>query len=304
MRNVWHTPLFVIECCSTVLDLIRHEVEQSRDSQRGGRETGGVLFGVQEPGLVRILTSRPLPCEHAMGAGFVLSEKDEKRLAQLISSPAMDPELNGLEALGWYHSHIRSRIFLSERDQQIHSRYFAAPYQIALVIHTESNGSARAGFFFHEHSGDMRADASYEEFTIETARPAAPEVYQPVVSKRAQSHWRKSSPKSHEQPHHAICPRCGSKHFKRSHRTRSLEQLCGLFGFYPYRCHECLSRSFLKTRGLWDSTRPTARKRPEEVKRARLRKRREILLWGGGILGFLAILHYLVKEPAPKSDQP
>jgi hypothetical protein len=33
-----------------------------------------------------------------MGPGFVLSEKDEKRLAKLISAPATDPELNGLQA--------------------------------------------------------------------------------------------------------------------------------------------------------------------------------------------------------------
>src|ERR1022692_4325822 len=114
-----------------------------------------------------ILASKPLPCEHALGPGFVLAAKDEKRLAQLISAPATAPELNGLQALGWFHSHIRSRIFLSERDLQIHSRYFAAPYQIALVVHPRSDGPARAGFFFREDSGEMCTESSYAEFTLE-----------------------------------------------------------------------------------------------------------------------------------------
>src|ERR1022692_2766231 len=38
--------------------------------------------------------------------------------------PLQDPELNGLQALGWYHSHLRSKIFLSERDRPIHFSHF------------------------------------------------------------------------------------------------------------------------------------------------------------------------------------
>jgi proteasome lid subunit RPN8/RPN11 len=306
--KAWRIPQcpFLLECSSALLEQIRSEVERGRNLPRGERETGGVLFGIHEPGRICILAAKPLLCEHAMGPGFVLSEKDEKRLAQLIAAPATAPELNGLQALGWYHSHIRSRIVLSERDMQIHSRYFAAPFQIALVIRPESERPTRAGFFFREASGEMRTESSYEEFTIETPPPAAPEPKPAVVSKRAASHRRTWSPaKPEPQQAEPICPRCGSKHVRRSRRTGSIERFRGVFGFHPYRCHECLSRSFLKTSaGLLELARSGRRKRPEERKRARQRTRREILLWGGGSLGFLAILYYLIRDTGPKPDAP
>src|ERR1022692_1227377 len=247
--KTWRIPEcpFLMECSSTVLEQMRQEVEGRSSSRRGEQETGGVLFGINELGRICILASKPLPCEHALGPGFVLSAKDEKRLAQLIAAPATAPELNGLQALGWYHSHIRSRIFLSERDLQIHSRYFGAPYQIALVIHPRSDGPARAGFFFTESSGEMRTEASYEEFAIAAPPPAAPVHKHPVVSEPAPSPRRTPSAAEPEPHREAICPKCGSKHLRRSRRTGPIERFRQAFGFYPYRCHECLSRSFLKT---------------------------------------------------------
>lgn len=305
--RTWRFPQcpFPIECSCAVLEQIRREVERARNAYREARETGGVLFGIHEREGIRILAARPLLCEHALGPGFVLSQKDEKRLAQIIAAPAADPELSGLEALGWYHSHLRSRIFLSERDLQLHDRYFGAPFQVALVIRRESERPARAGFFFREASGQMCAEASYEEFAIEAPPPAAPKLKPAAVSKLAASHPRTPPAALPSPPQRdAICPRCGSTHLRRSRRTGLIEQVCAAFGVYPYRCHECLSRPFLKTSSLLDRARSSRKKRPEERRRARERTRREVLLWGGGILGFLAILYYLVRDTGPKSDQP
>jgi len=297
-----HCP-FPIEYSSAVLDQIRQEVEGSFNSRRGERETGGVLFGTHETGRICILTCKPLPCEHAMGPGFVLSDKDQQRLADLIAAPCTDPKLNGLEALGWYHSHIRSTIFLSKRDLEIHSRHFPALFQIALVLRPSSEGATRAGFFFREPTGAMRTESSYEEFTIESPRPE-PELPQPASPAAVPSHRRSSSAPKPPQPHPLACPRCGSRHIRRSHRVNGFERLRGLLGYRPYRCHECLSRSFLKTTDLRELIRPTSRKRPEERRRAWLRTRREMLLWGCGILGFLLILLYLIRDTGPKPDQP
>ena len=306
--KTWRIPQcpFLMEYSPAALEQIRREVDSGRSFPGGERETGGVLFGLHEPDRICILAWKPLPCEHAMGPGFVLSEQDEKRLAKLIAAPATDPELSGLEALGWYHSHIRSRIFLSERDLQIHSRYFAAPHQIALVIHPRSDGPARAGFFFTESSGEMRTESSYEEFTIETPPPPAPELKPVAVSRKVSSHRRTTSAaKPEPQQAEPICPKCGGKHLRRSRRTGPIERIRQVFGYYPYRCHECLSRSFLKTSpNLLRVARSSPRKRPEERKRARQRTRREILLWGGGIFGFLAILYYIVRDTGPKPDAP
>jgi len=294
-----------MECSSAVLEEIRREVERAAKSRRGELETGGVLFGVHEPERIRILVAKPLPCEHAMGPGYVLSQKDETRLAQLILGPATDPELTGMEPLGWYHSHLRSRIFLSERDLEIHARYFAAPFQIALVVRRERDRPLRAGIFFRDASGAMPAEAGCEEFSIRNPQDTVPEPRIPVVSRPARSHRRKPSPPKHQpQQREPICPKCGGKQLRRSRRAGPIEQICALLGFYPYRCHECLSRSFLKTANLLERVQLSAGKRPEERRRVRQRTRREILLWGGGILGFLAILDYLVRDSGPKSDAP
>jgi proteasome lid subunit RPN8/RPN11 len=305
--KAWRIPQCpcLIECSSAVLEQVRLEVERGRNLPGGEQETGGVLFGIQEPNRICILASTPLQCEHAMGPGFVLSEGDEKRLVLLMSAPTTAPELNGLQVIGWYHSHIRSRIFLSARDLLIHSRYFAAPYQIALVIHPRSEGPARAGFFFREAGGEMRSESSYEEFSLGIPSPAAPEVKQATVSEQPPSHRRASSPAKPERQREAICPRCGSRQVRRSRRTGPIERLREVFGFYPYRCHECLSRSFLKTSfDLLERARSGSRKRPEERKRLRQRTRREMLLWGGGILGFLAILYCMIRDTSPKTDNP
>jgi len=62
--RAWRIPQcpFAMECVSAVLDQIRLEVERGRDlpGGGGGRETGGVLFGIQEPGRINILASKPV----------------------------------------------------------------------------------------------------------------------------------------------------------------------------------------------------------------------------------------------------
>ncbi len=304
--RTWRFPQcsFDIECPEALLEQIRRDVDRGRHSQRGEMETGGVLFGVAERERIRILSCRPIPCEHSMGPGFILSARDEKRLEQLIASPSTDAALRGMRALGWYHAHIRSRIFLSDRDRQIHQSYFPAPFQVALVIHPSHESAARAGFFYREESGQMRADSSYQEFVIE-APAMAPEP-EPAAPLHREKPLRRPAAAPKLQPERALaCPRCGSKHIQRSRRSGPLDQLRGILGFYPYRCHECLSRSYLKTAtSLWESVRQHPRKRPEERRRARSRSRREILLWGGGIVGFLAILRYLIRDTGSAPPQP
>jgi proteasome lid subunit RPN8/RPN11 len=296
---------FLIDCSLAVLEQIRRTVERARSVQGNEREAGGVLFGIYEPGRISILAAKPLPCEYAMGPGFVLSENDEKTLAGLGSSPTSDPELSGLQALGWYHSHLRSKIFLSPRDREVHSRHFGAPFQVALVVRPRSGGPLRAGFFFQEANGGMRSDSSYEEFTIAAPAPVAPEPKRTAVPKREESRKRKTVEKPEPQQTELVCTKCGSEQLRRSRRAGPNERLRGVLGYYPYRCNECLSRSFLKTSSpLMERAASNRHRRPEERKRARQRTRREIILWGSGIFGFLAILYYLIRDTGPKQDQP
>ena len=295
---------FWIDCELPVLAAIRREVEEALHARQGKSETGGILFGERDLERIHISACRPLRCEHSLGPGFVLSAADERRLGQLISAADDDPELRGLQPLGWYHSHIASRIFLSKRDRQIHARFFGSPFQVALVLQPSSDRATTAGFFFQESSGAMHADSSYEEFVVapdpavREARDAGPAVLEMPVAKRA-------SPAVTRAPQAPACPVCGSQSIRRSHRLNGFERVRGAFGYHPYRCHECLSRSFLKSpAGLLDRMRPGSHQRPEERRRAWIRTRRELLLWGGGILGFAAILLYLLRDTGPKQDQP
>jgi len=306
--RTWQWPQcpFRIECAPAVLEKIRQEVEKERNLPRGPRESGGVLFGVHEPDVVRILALRTIPCEHSIGPGFVLSEHDEKGLKDLISTAAADPEVKDLGCLGWYHSHIRSRIYLSARDLQIHSRHFNAPFQVALVVRPESDRLMRAGFFFREASGQMRTEASYGEFSIEPPRPPAQTLKPSPVYREDQSHRRSSSEKAEPHPQtETVCPKCGSAHLRRSRTAGPTERLRELFGYYPFRCHECLSRSFVKTSSnLLERVLSPPKRRREERQRALHRTRREILLWGGGVVGFLMILYYLIRDTGPRPDAP
>jgi len=131
----------------------------------GGVEIGGILLGRREAIQTTILNYVPLDCEHASGPSFTLSPKDFARLAVLLEEARTNPP--DLQPVGWYHSHTRSGIFLSEADLEIHKRYFPAPWQIALVLKPHTLQPTRAGFFFREADGTFHTQASYLEFMLE-----------------------------------------------------------------------------------------------------------------------------------------
>ncbi len=151
--------------------------------RHGGMEVGGVLFGTADGDRIRILAYRPLECEHAFGPRFVLSERDRAALKELLYAPRREPELRGLEPVGWYHSHTRSGVELSPRDLEIYDSYFPQRWQVALVVRPDNYGPARAGFFFRERTGTVHAEYSYEEFTSLARRHGL--VAEPGVEARA-----------------------------------------------------------------------------------------------------------------------
>lgn len=180
---------FTIECLPAVLAEIRtHAMEGLKRLSRGGVECGGVLYGERGEGLVRILTWRPIVCEHAHGAALVLSEQDRARLEQSLESAKSDPGLSDLHPLGWFVSHTKAGVALTDTDLKIYDHYFPWSWQIALVVKPASDGPTEAGFFFREQNGTVKADASYRPFLIEDGgAPAAPirERVEPPIAARA-----------------------------------------------------------------------------------------------------------------------
>jgi proteasome lid subunit RPN8/RPN11 len=154
-----------IEYSMVVIEEIRHEVAEGfQRLSRGGLEVGGILYGTREGRTVRILAMRPMQCEHARGPAFLLSDKDRAGLTEQLQ--AEDPGLENLTPVGWFLSHTRSEIALSEADVEIYSSYFPAPWQITLVIRPGRGGSMRAGFFVREADGTVKSERSYLEFNF------------------------------------------------------------------------------------------------------------------------------------------
>jgi len=162
----WSTPQcpFAIQYVPRVLDDIRLAVVDAFFSlPRGGAEIGGILLGSHSEGRVVIAGYEALDCEHAFGPGFKLSAHDKAQLTRMLAAerPA------NLRPVGWYHSHTRNEILLSEADVEIHKDYFPEFWQVALVIKPHTFEPARAGFFFREADGEIHRSESYLEFELE-----------------------------------------------------------------------------------------------------------------------------------------
>jgi proteasome lid subunit RPN8/RPN11 len=164
----WSVPQcpFTIEASSRVMDDIRLAVTDAFFSlPRGGAEIGGILLGTFENGRLVISDYAALDCEHAYGPSFVLSPPDEARLAAMLSAQA--GRTGGCRPVGWYHSHTRTEIFLSDGDLALHKRFFPESWQVALVMKPHTFQPARIGFFFRQADGSIQANASCREDTLE-----------------------------------------------------------------------------------------------------------------------------------------
>jgi len=164
----WSEPScpFTIEYTPRVLDDIRLAVVDAFFSlPRGGAEIGGILLGRHEKGRVLILDYMALPCEHASGPSFVLSPNDHAKLAEMLAVARGNP--SAAQPVGWYHSHTRSEICLSQADLEIHKRYFPEPWQVALVLKPHTFQPTKAGFFFRGQDGTIRETSCCREFDME-----------------------------------------------------------------------------------------------------------------------------------------
>jgi hypothetical protein len=166
----WSTPEIplTIEYPLEVLDEIRAAVcDGLQQLAHGGLEVGGVLFGARRENTMRILTWRPISCEHAQGPSLRLSARDRIELARLLEVAKTESDLVGLQPVGWFLSHARSDIFLTQSDLEIFQGFFPEPWQVTLVLRPSKAGPARAGFFLREADGSLRSESSYKDFAID-----------------------------------------------------------------------------------------------------------------------------------------
>ena len=155
----------MIEFAPDAMETVRAAVvEGYYKLARGGVEVGGVLFGRRSKHGVQIADARPIACQHAQGPSFTLSESDQAGLAVLLEQSASDPALEGLVAVGWYHSHTRSGFELSARDVDICARFFPEPGQVAVVWCPDRMKPTRGVFVVQAEDGSPRAEP---EFVLE-----------------------------------------------------------------------------------------------------------------------------------------
>lgn len=190
-NGVWTVPQcpFPIEYSARVMDDIRLAVMDAFFSlPRGGAEIGGVLIGSFQNNRVTITDYVALDCEHAFGPSFTLSPRDEGKLEELLAANRQTPA--GVP-VGWYHSHTRSEIFLSDADLAIHKRFFPEPWQVALVLKPHTFQPMRGGFFFREPGGAIQAASTYRELTLDAVpmRPV-PSGGMPLPSETAKPELR------------------------------------------------------------------------------------------------------------------
>ena len=155
-----------IEYSNAVLDEIQLRAAEGLQRVPGGVEVGGVLFGVRRDGVLRILGVRPIACDYSYGPRFVLSKHDETQLAEMLAAFDGDPALAGLEPAGYYRSHTREEIRLSEAGVQFFDRFFPRPWQVALIVRPANLAPTRAGFFFRGENGAIRTQSTHREFEL------------------------------------------------------------------------------------------------------------------------------------------
>ena len=157
---------FTIEYSRQTLDDIRMAVVDAfRSLPGGGVEIGGVLLGKFENQRLTITQHLPLESEHAFGPSFTLSPKDRTSMEELLGAAGRN--FSDLQPVGWYHSHTRSAIALSEADVEIHKRYFREAWQVAVVLRPSDYEPTRAGIFFREQDGSLRTESSYGEIALD-----------------------------------------------------------------------------------------------------------------------------------------
>src|ERR1700722_8163886 len=132
----------------------------------GGLEVGGVLYGAREGHRVSVLASAELPCEHAFGPGFLLSENDRQALTRLLEPPA------GLQTVGWYRTHTRKGLDLDASDRELFDQFLAKEKVIGLVLKPSRRGPSSAALYVRKTTGEILPLAP-REFAIDTLRSPA-----------------------------------------------------------------------------------------------------------------------------------
>ncbi|HMF77309.1 MAG TPA: hypothetical protein VK604_16740, partial [Bryobacteraceae bacterium] len=134
--------------------------EGYRKIPHGGIEVGGLLFGTIDENGTGIAAFRPIECEHVFGPSLLLSERDLKGVESQIAALASDPDLQGMQLVGWFLAHTRGPLQLTDPELELCDRFFKSPGQLTVLVKPERFQPTLFGFLVRDASGNMGRDAS------------------------------------------------------------------------------------------------------------------------------------------------
>jgi hypothetical protein len=164
---VWEVPgkWISIELSLDVVDRLNQDVIRGFGSlPRRGAEVGGILLGTVSGGgrIVRVEDYREVPIEYRRGPSYLLSELDtnafEAALADVRNNAA-----TSARSIGYFRSHTRDGVGLSEEDVDLVTKYFPDPETIILLIRPFGTKPSTAGFYFKE-DGQFQSGPPLLEF--------------------------------------------------------------------------------------------------------------------------------------------
>jgi len=114
-------------------------------------EVGGWLVGKwradKKTNAHFIVIEAILPAPHTRHGSAFLTFTQDTQIALYEELKQRHPDK---ELVGWYHTHPKMGVFLSEYDTWLHRHFFPEPYQVALVVEPHS---ATGGFFIRQMDG-------------------------------------------------------------------------------------------------------------------------------------------------------
>jgi hypothetical protein len=176
----WECPRALLESMAT------EAMEGFTKLPSGGPELGGVLYGTKTGNRVRILANRAIPCEHAHGPAFTLSEHDQEGLENLLGETS---ERNvGLVPVGWYHTAYQE-LRPAAGSAALHNRWFPEPWQLVMVLRRERRRPVRVGMFQRDANGALATDTKHQT-AVDTPEnigtvPGRPSIGVPLPASQA-----------------------------------------------------------------------------------------------------------------------
>jgi len=143
-------------------------------------EVGGWMIGQWRSDKVNqqqfIVIEKILPAPHTKhGKAYLTFTQD----SQVAMHEELEMRYPGKKVVGWYHTHPRMGIFLSQHDTWLHLNFFPKPWQVALVIEPHSSSG---GFFLRGTDGQLDSRQYFGFYEL--------------INKRRRSvvHWRNLCP--------------------------------------------------------------------------------------------------------------